>query len=243
MAHLVSTGLGRVTVFLRMLDEARARGVDVTTEVYPYTAGVTEIGSRTLDGDWQKRFGVGYGHVEVLATGQRFTGQAMWDEYRARRHSEQIVIHAMREEWVEQALRHPGVMVASDALFIRRTDERSHPRNAGTFSRVLGRYSRERGVLTLSDAIARMTWLPARRLETVSPAMRGKGRLGLGADADIAVFDAGRIIDQATFVDSSRYSAGIVHVLVGGTAVVRDGELVKGVFSGRAVRAGAKPGS
>ena len=95
---------------------------------------------------------------------------------------------------------------------------------------------RERGALDLPTAIAKMTYLPARRLEAIAPAMARKGRLGVGSDADITVFDPDRIIDTATFEDDLSYSVGVEYVFVLGTAVVRDGENVQGAFPGRAIR-------
>jgi N-acyl-D-aspartate/D-glutamate deacylase len=111
----------------------------------------------------------------------------------------------------------------------------AHPRSAGTFSRVLGRYVRERGAISLREALAKMTVMPARRLERVSPAMRNKGRLREGADADITVFNPATVRDTATFETDLSFSEGIRHVLVAGTFVVRDGATVTGVFPGRAI--------
>jgi N-acyl-D-aspartate/D-glutamate deacylase len=101
---------------------------------------------------------------------------------------------------------------------------------------VLGRFVRERKVISLMDAVRKMTLLPARRLQAVDAGMRRKGRVQVGADADLAVFDPARVIDVATFENPTQYSAGIVHVMVNGTFVVRGEELVRGVAPGRAVR-------
>lgn len=242
MVHIVSTGLGRVPVFLKMIERARAKGLDVTTEAYPYTAGSTGINSGIFDHDWQKKFGISYGEIEWPPTGQRFTGKEMWDEYRAKYRSGTIIIHVMKEEWVEQALRHPLVMIASDGMPIASLDQRAHPRGMGTFSRVLGRYSREKRLISLPTAIRKMTLMPAQRLEKFSPAMRSKGRLTIGSDADITIFDAAQVIDRATFAEPNQFSKGIIHVLVGGTFVVRDEQLVAGVFPGKPIRAQVKSG-
>jgi dihydroorotase len=172
MVHIVSTGLGRVPAFLKMIDEARAKGLDVTTEAYPYTAGSTGINSGIFDHDWHRKFGISYGEIEWPPTGQRFTGKEMWDEYRAKYRDGIIIIHAMKEEWVEQAIKHPVVMIASDGMPINSLDERAHPRGMGTFSRVLGRYSREKKLITLSEAINKMSLMPAQRLEKISPTMK-----------------------------------------------------------------------
>ncbi len=235
MVHLVSTGLGRVPAFLQMIEDARRKGLDVTTEAYPYTAGSTGINSGIFDHDWQKKFGISYPEIEWPPTGERFKDKAMWDEYRAKYRNGIIIIHVMKEEWVEQALAHPLVMIASDGMPISRLDERAHPRGMGCFARVLGRYSREKRLMPLAEAIRKMTLMPAQRLEKFTPAMRHKGRLTVGADADITIFNADEVIDRATYAEPNQFSKGIIHVLVGGTFVVRDEKLVDGVFVGKPI--------
>jgi len=123
-------------------------------------------------------------------------------------------------------------MIASDGGI-------GHPRAAGTFSRMLGRYVREDGSMELMDALARMTILPAARLEGWVPAMRNKGRIRIGADADITIFDPLTVIDQATYVDGSLPPIGIDYVIVNGVPVVMHGEIAAGVKPGRAIKSGA----
>jgi N-acyl-D-aspartate/D-glutamate deacylase len=146
-----------------------------------------------------------------------------------------VVIHSIPEEDARIALANPGIIVASDGLRI--TGAKVHPRGQGTYSRVLGHYVREEKVLDLMTALRKMTLLPAQRLEKRAPAFRDKGRIRVGADADITIFDAARVIDKATFDDPLQYSEGIQFVLVNGTPVLKDGQLVDGVFPGKAARA------
>jgi N-acyl-D-aspartate/D-glutamate deacylase len=138
------------------------------------------------------------------------------------------------EEMVRVALAQPLVMIASDG---RIADGKGHPRGAGTYARVLGKYVREENVLSLMDAIRKSSLMPAQRLESMSPQMRQKGRLKIGADADISVFDPARVIDKATFEKPAQYSDGFRYVVVGGTFVVRDGKLREDVTPGRAIHA------
>ncbi|NIQ55744.1 MAG: amidohydrolase family protein, partial [Gammaproteobacteria bacterium] len=106
---------------------------------------------------------------------------------------------------MEYAVAHPSVMIASDGTpFV---DGRAHPRGAGSFARVLGRYVREEGTLSLMEALRKMTLMPARRLENVVPAMRGKGRVSVGADADLTMFDPEAVVDRATFAEPAQPSA------------------------------------
>ena len=152
-----------------------------------------------------------------------------FERYRAEGGS--VIIHGRSEEMTLAAVTSPITMVASDGGI-------GHPRGAGTFAKVLGRYVREQGALDLMDALGRMTIQPARRLEAWVPALRNKGRIRVGSDADITVFDPGTVIDRATYLDGSIPSDGIEYVIVNGVVVVDGGELVEGVRPGRAVRAG-----
>jgi N-acyl-D-aspartate/D-glutamate deacylase len=233
IVHIGSIGLGQLPILLDMIEGCQRNGLDVTTEVYPYTAGSTFIGAAIFDPGWRERLGADYNDIEWVATGERLTEES-FNNYRQQQPDGMVIAHIMKEEMVEQAIAHPQVMIASDGVpFI---DGKAHPRGAGTFARVLGRYVRERKTLSLMDALRKMTLMPAQRLEKVASQMRLKGRTKVGADADITIFDANEVMDQATFENPAQPSAGIIHVLVGGTFVVRDAELVEGVFPGRAIR-------
>ena len=233
VVHIGSSGLGQVPTLLAMIEGAQARGIDVTTEVYPYTAASTDIRAAIFDPGWRERFGADYGDIEWDATGERLTEETFNER---RKTGGRIIAHVIPREMFEFALAHPLVMVASDGVpFV---GGNGHPRGAGTFARVLGRYVREEGLLTLMEALRKMTLMPARRLEAYVPQMALKGRIRVGADADLTIFDAATVIDNATFADPTQPSGGIEHVLVAGTFVVRDAAPVRDVFPGQAIRRG-----
>ncbi|MCY3699012.1 MAG: amidohydrolase family protein [Gemmatimonadetes bacterium] len=231
IVHIGSSGLGQVPTLLSMIEGAQASGLDVTTEVYPYTAASTDIRAAIFDPGWRERLGGDFGDIEWDATGERLTEETFSER---RETGGRIIAHIIPQEMFELALAHPAVMVASDGVpFV---NGQGHPRGAGTFARVLGRYVREEGLLTLMEAIRKMTLMPAQRLDAYVPQMADKGRIRVGADADITVFDPATVIDNATFQSPTQPSSGIEHVLVAGTFVVRDAELIETAFPGQAIR-------
>jgi dihydroorotase len=233
IVHIGSSGGSRVPLLLEMIDSAQGQGIDVTTEVYPYTAWSTFIGAALFDGDFKQNLGIDYGDIELPSTGERLD-QARFERLRAEAPQTIIVGHGMQEQNVSAAIAHPGVMIASDGMFYH--EGRAHPRGAGTFSRVLGYYVREKGTLGLMEALGKMSYLPATRLENAVPQMKRKGRIGIGADADLVVFDPQRISDRATFAEPAQPSTGIEHVLVNGVFVVFEGEAQTDNYPGQAVR-------
>ncbi|MEE2776705.1 MAG: amidohydrolase family protein [Acidobacteriota bacterium] len=222
IVHLNSSTDESARPALELIRAARASGIDVTTESYPYTAGSTLIQSALFD-DWQGDFA----NLQWTETGERLTRETF--QY-YRRGGGTVIIHGRSEETNEWLVAQPDVIVASDGMSFAAGP--AHPRGAGTYSRVLGHYVRQREALDLMSALTKMTLLPARRLEAIAPQMKRKGRVQAGADADLVVFDPGEVLDRATYTDSMQPSAGIRHVFVGGTAVIRDGTLVEGVRPG-----------
>jgi dihydroorotase len=232
IVHVGSSGIGDLPEVLKLIDASKAAGMDISTEVYPYTAASTMLESAMFNPGWQENLKIDYGDVAWSATGERLT-QETFEKYR--KQGGWVVMYMMKDENVERAIAHPGVIIASDGVpFI---DGKGHPRGAGTFARVLGHYSRDKKLLPLMDALAKMTILPARRLEGHVPAMKQKGRIAIGADADVTVFNPATIIDRATFEAPTTPSAGIPHVIVNGSFVVRDGEVQKDAMPGQGVRA------
>jgi N-acyl-D-aspartate/D-glutamate deacylase len=232
VVHITSMGLKTTPDLIAMVEGARKHGLDVTTEAYPYTAGSTALQSAVFDPGWQESMGITYHDVQWAETGERLTAESF---ERYRKQGGIAVIFSIPEEAVRTALANPLVMIASDGMMI--TGAKVHPRGQATFARVLGHYVREEKTLDLMTALRKMTLLPAQRLEKRAPAFKDKGRIRIGADADITVFDPIRVIDKATYEEPLQYSEGIPFVLVNGVAVVKDSKLVDGVFPGCGARA------
>ena len=208
-------------VALEMITGARRHGIDIAADVYPYLANSTNLASAIYDPGWQERFGgITYSDIQLVETGERLT-QETFERYR--KEGAQIITHFIPEEEVLAAYRNPYVMVASDGII---RNGKGHPRGAGTFARFLGYYVREKKVGSLMEGLRKITLLPAQRLEQAAPAMKRKGRLQVGADADLTIFDPNTIIDRATYENPAQYSAGIHYVLVNGVVVVDQGKLV-----------------
>jgi N-acyl-D-aspartate/D-glutamate deacylase len=231
VVHINSAGLAETPVMLEMIKDARARGQDVTTEAYPYDAGMTEIQSATIQDTYKAAPSERLGELEWPRTGERLTRES-FDRYS--RIGGPVVIHTNTEQMVAVAISSPLTIIASDAYWQGGT---GHPRTTGTYSRVLGRYVREAHSLSLMDAIRKMTLMPAQRLEARVPAMRQKGRLSVGADADITIFDAETVVDRSTYSEPSLPPVGIQHVIVNGVSVVANARSVAGVAPGKPVRA------
>jgi N-acyl-D-aspartate/D-glutamate deacylase len=232
VVHITSMGLRDTPRLISMVEGARKNRLDVTTECYPYTANSTSLESAVFDPGWQEQTGVTYKDVQWVKTGERLTSET-FEKYR--KEGGDVVVFSIPEETVRTALANPIVMIASDGMRI--TGPKIHPRGQATFARVLGHYVRDEKTLTLMAALRKMTLMPAQRLEKRAPEFKDKGRIRISADADITIFDPARVIDKATFDEPLQYSEGIPFVLVNGVAVVKNGELVQGVFPGRAARA------
>ena len=231
VVHINSSGQTSTGRFLQMIQEARGRGMDVTTEAYPYTAGATRIESALFDG-WMDKLPADYQRLQWGATGERLTRETF---LKYRKQGGSVIIHSNTEERVRQAILSPLTAIASDGFDVK--EGQGHPRSAGTYSRILAKYVREEKSLALMDALRKMTLMPARILEKRVPAMRDKGRIQIGADADLTLFDAAHIQDKSTYEKAAVMSEGVRYVLIGGEVVVSGGKVVESARAGKPIRA------
>ncbi|MES2056073.1 MAG: amidohydrolase family protein [Pseudomonadota bacterium] len=238
VVHINSMAMSDAPLMVQLMREARERGIDVSTEFYPWDGSVDEIRSVIFDPGWEKRWGVRVGDLQSRSTGKRLT-QVEFDALRSGSGDDGVIMHMNTEATLTALLQDPLVLVASDGGKIEGPN--GHPRSAGTFARVLGHYVRETKALSWSDAIRKMALMPAQRLEGFVPSMRHKGRLQAGADADIVMFDPATVGARAVYGDAARYSEGFRYVMVNGVLVVDGGVLVPDVRPGRPILSGGKP--
>jgi dihydroorotase len=224
IVHITSTCLRETPLCLQFVKGAVARNLDVTTEAYPYTAGMTDLGSAIFEKGWQQRLGdIGYGDLQWAATGERLTADTF---AKYRQQGGMVAIHGIPEEIARLAMADPTVMIASDGIL---DHGKGHPRAAGTYARVLGRYVREQHALSLMDALRKMSLMPAQRL-----GLTNKGRIAVGADADITIFNPQTVMDMATFDNPAQYSEGIPFVIVNGIVAVKK-SAIQATYPGRPI--------
>lgn len=231
IVHIQSTGMHATGNTLAMIRGVRERGLDVTTECYPYAAGMTAIDSALFSEGWQQKYGISYDSLQWAETGERLTSST-FAEYRET--GGMVIVHSTPQDAVDIAVASPLCAIATDG-FLR--NGKGHPRTAGTYSLILGRYVRERGLLSLSDALSKCSLMPAQRLQKRAPAFARKGRIRQGMDADIVVFNPDTVIDNSTYEEPSLPPTGMEYVVVGGTPIVEHGEVVEGIAPGMGVRA------
>ncbi|HEX4936861.1 MAG TPA: amidohydrolase family protein, partial [Gemmatimonadaceae bacterium] len=220
--HLNSTSTRDIPRIAELLRGAQGRGLRVTTEAYPYGAGSTVVGAELFRGNWRERWG-GATAGDIELGGVPFT-DATLAEAQAKTPGAWIVAHFMRpersaadQEFLDQSVLFPGGAIASDAMpwtskgqpltgdvWPLPDDAFAHPRSAGTFTRFLRDYVRERRKVTLREGLRRMTLIPAQILEPGVPQMKRKGRLQVGADADIVAFDAATVSDRGTYTQPNQ---------------------------------------
>ncbi|HBC78053.1 MAG TPA: D-glutamate deacylase [Bacteroidales bacterium] len=230
VVHITSLGFSYTPRLLQMIKEANLHGIDVSAECYPYSATQTTIESAVYDEGWQESFGITYSDLQWAETGERLNAESF---ARYRKSGGMVIAHSIPDEVVESTVADPKVIIASDGIL---TEGKGHPRGTGTFARVLGKYVREEKLMSLNEGLSKITLMPAKRLEKIAPAFKKKGRICVGADADITIFDPENILDQATYEEPAKYSRGISYVIVNGNVIVRNGQLLEDIYPGKPLR-------
>lgn len=257
LCHINSTSLKDIRAVVRLVNDARKRNINVTIGAYPYGAASTVVGAAMFSGQgWRERMG-STAHNFQLGP-DRMTEEQLAD-YQKNRPGAFINWHFLDEDnpqdlaLLDESITHPDVLIESDEMFWMMMDGDevenyagqewplpkkafSHPRSAGTFAKILRSYVRERKLMTLPEALGKMSLMPAQTLEESVPQMKKKGRLQVGMDADIVVFDLETIADKATYVEPNQPAVGVQTVLVNGEFVVRNGELIEVAAPGQAIR-------
>ena len=227
IVHVNSTCLKDSLACISLIEGARGHGIDVTTEAYPYIAGMTAVNSALFNPGWREKLGIDYGNLVLPDTGEHLTKER-FDELHNSSKQQWVLVFANTQEIVDQLIPNPLIMIASDGA-------EGHPRNAGTYSRVLAQYVREKKSLTLMEALQKMTFMPAQMLERSTSDAKRKGRVQEGADADLVIFDPQTISDRSTFQKPMEPSVGVRYLLVGGTVLIEDGKMVPDLYPGKAI--------
>ncbi|MDP4745019.1 MAG: amidohydrolase family protein [Porticoccaceae bacterium] len=233
IAHVNSTSPKDINLVIRLLEGAKAHGVDISADAYPWGAGGTALESAVFDKGWQDRMAIDYSDLELVTTGERLTEES-FSRYRGDGKTDWVIVHFIPESTLVRAYSSPLVMVASDGSI--NAEGKGHPRGAGTYARFFRRYVVEDGLLTPLEAARKTSYLAALRMQKAAPSMRRKGRISVGADADIVILDYDKIRERATYAEPAQTSEGIPWVFVNGVAVVENGKLNENAKPGRAIR-------
>lgn len=261
ICHLNSVSLRDIDTVAGMITEAIQNGARISVEAYPYGAFSCPVGSQFLRVDgWKERLG-GLAASDIEYLGEKLTDESLV-EMQKDAPNNLIICHFLQpdtkqsdSDLLSKSVLFPGGAIGSDAMPWQKLhpkegenilieegvwplpeDSFSHPRSAGTFSRFIRLYVREQKRISLIEAVRKMSLIPAQILEPSTPQMAHKGRLKVGADADIVVFDLNKVADRATFAAPNQASEGMVHVIVNGTPVIEDGKLDTSARPGRPVR-------
>jgi N-acyl-D-glutamate deacylase len=258
VCHLNSTSLHNIRAIRDVVRGAQASGLPVTTEAYVYGAGESGIGAAEFNpDDVLQRLGIEWSDFTLVKTNKDFTSKEEFVKARNENPGDSVIVHFLYEDrdakdaaLLDMSVLYPGAAICTDAIswvqpdggfywgdeWPLRKDLSNHPRAAGNYSRFLRKWVRERGVISWMDAIRQASLNACLILEEAAPALKKKGRIQEGMDADIIVFDPDTVTDVATFKDPAQISKGMKHVIVNGTFVIRDETLDVNATPGRGVR-------
>jgi N-acyl-D-aspartate/D-glutamate deacylase len=237
ICHITHNAMSGIEDWLAKIDDANSKGANIATEMLSYGAGGTSISADVFKRrDWKTIFDISYEDVQWVATGEWLTKET-WDKYSKEQPFGMVNHHYLKEEWMVKGLKWPRMMISTDALPALDLDVLTNPNIAGTFSRVLGHYVREEKVLSLMEALSKMSLIQAQWMEQASPVFAHKGRIQVGADADIVMFDPKTVAANATYGDPYEKPTGIRHVLVAGRQVVKDSNRIEGRYPGKKILA------
>jgi len=226
VVHINSTGMKAVPVLLDMIEGAQKSGIDVTTECYPYNAGMTKIESPLFDDGWQEHYGISYDKLMWPETGE-FLTEISFNNYREL--GGWVIAFSTPDDALNQAILSPLTMIATDSII---ENGKGHPRTSGSYSKILGEYVRNQNSISIIDALKKMTIMPAKRLEKRAPVFKKKGRIQIGSDADLVTFDPKTIIDTSTYDNPTSKPKGINNVIVNGVQLISD-QTMMDVFPGK----------
>lgn len=230
ICHLPSMARKDVDFCLDLVRNAQSLGHPITTEMYPYTAGNTEISSAIFDAGWEERLGCGYADLQWVETGERLNAESF---ARYRKQGGSVIVHMLKEEWVDRALVEPFMMIASDG---GEFSPLGHPRGSGTFTKILREMVREKKRIDLPTAIKKMTLMPVQVIEKVAPEMKLRGRIQVGCYADLILFDPHKVRDLSTYKRGFVRAEGMDYVWVNGTSLIEKGKFNKNSFPGKAIK-------
>ena len=252
ICHLNSSSQKQITITAEMIRKAQLNGIRLTTEAYTYGAASTVIGSAGFSPEAMHAKGILPGDFEY--NGSRLD-EAGYTKLRTEKPGAVVVWHFLNLEsdqsFLDEAILFPGGAIASDALpWIDKNTSQiisedvwplpasafAHPRSAGTFTRLLAQWVRDRRVLSLTEAVRKSSLIPAQILQFSVPQMKKKGRLQPGMDADIVVFDLSAVRDNSNFNQPNQVASGMKYVLVNGVAVIFNGELIREALPGKPIR-------
>jgi N-acyl-D-aspartate/D-glutamate deacylase len=262
LCHINSTSLKDIEATLELVENAQKRDINVTVGAYPYGAASTVVGAAMFSGDgWRERMG---STAENFQLGTERMSEEQLADYQQNKPGTFIVWHFLDESnpqdlaLLDASVLHPDTLIESDEMFWMMMAAKggienysgdawplpegvfSHPRSNGTFAKILASYVRERELMSMHEALRKMSLMPAQTLEDFVPQMKTKGRLQMGMDADIVVFDPETIAPVGTYEDPNHPAVGVQSVIVNGVLVVGGGELRVDAEPGQPIRRAVK---